>query len=210
MNTQIIEPTQGQQRKAKAIEGLKKLQNDRGRLKAEQQAAEVSMARLNAAIATATRSSDAEALKDLRAERALCEATCRDFPAVQAQLDREIELASAEAKMAEVEVNAETYNSVVDEQRAMTVEVVQQIRSLVSLIATKERRAVAQERIQGAFRPYPELSPTGMRLAFLQAITEALQNEGGRVSPFLHSIDWTCRRMTTQGDLLSSEIGQPQ
>jgi len=196
----IEQQTTGQRRKANAIEAHKKLQDDRGRLNVEHQAAEVSMARLNDAIATAARSSDAESLKDLRAERALCEATCRDFPAVLARLDEEIRLAEGEVHGATLQCQAEAYNRLRGQQVEQHQIVTAAVSTLLKAVEEKERLARRQDVILSQVAPLPNQSPQKLRSELAEAIRDVLIS-GMAPKPF-GELDWSIWEMTEGGVLL--------
>ena len=98
------------------------------------------------------------------------------------------------------------FRPIVEKQQALRTTIIEAIASLMAAIQVKEELAQQQDSIQtgDVGRPYRELSPAGVRHAYLQEITKRLQVENGKPALLALanlSVDWSCRRMSSQGDL---------
>lgn len=209
MTTETILQTPVEARITKATDSLKKLEAERIQLPARQSAAATEVERLNHTITAEERSSsDAETLASLRTLRHEQQQVMEDLGRALPLIDRELELARAELRAAMNVRHADRYNQLTEKQRALTEVVLEALETIVKTIQVKESLARQQDRIQtgDVGRPYHNQSPEGMRLAYLTAITERLQTADAKRSPLsLRGMDWTCQRMTDQGDLLPIE-----
>lgn len=212
METETIEKTEtvAEQRKAKAVEGLQKLETERASITTRARETEKVLQRLDEDIVTAERAgTDPENLENLvamRKSRLEQQQIPEDLARMLPVIERDLFLARAEVRAADVAREAELYNELVTKQRALTEVLIEAIMTATETIRVKEGIAKQQEKIQGGVRPYTELSPAGVRHAFLAEIIKRLESEDGPKNSFsLQGCDWSSREMSSQGDLLPME-----
>lgn len=209
MTTETIDKTEtaAEQRKAKADGDLRKLETERASIPTRVREAEQAIQRLHDDIVTAERTgTDPKNLAALRQSRLEQQQILEDLARMIPAIDRDLDLARAELRAAAVAREAELYNELVTKQRALTEVLIEAIMTATETIRVKEGIAKQQDKIQGGIRPYPELSPAGVRHAFLAEITNRLQSEDAPKSSLsLQSCDWSSREMSSQGDLLPLE-----
>lgn len=205
MTTATTERTPAEERKAKADEGLKKLETERAQLPTRKQSTEAVIERLHKEIVEAERAgAGAKTLAALRQQRVESQQILEDLARMVPVIDRDLELARAELKAATVACHADRYNGLVEKQRALTEVLIEAVMTITETIKVKEGLAKQQEYIQGGDvgRPYTQLSAAGVRHAFLEELTIRLQNENVQRSPLtLQGIDWSCRHMRADGEL---------
>lgn len=196
--------TPAQERKSKAVDQLRKLEDDRKQLQQRQQAATEAIECCNEKIVAAERAGDATACDLLRKERRDQQDVTGDISRVFHTLDREIALAQGELEMACRACAADTYNEIVNKQRALTETIAEAVETIVKALEVKEDLAKKQDYINiqdiGCQSPAPVAD---LRRIFLLDITNRLQPVG--TSSSLECLDWTCQRMTDQGALLEVE-----
>ena len=205
MTTDTILQTPVDARIAQATESLQKPEAERIQIPARQSAAATEVERLNHAITAEERSSsDAKELAELRRLRHELQQLIEDLARAIPLVDRELEMAKAELRAAMNVRHATRYNQLTEKQRALTEVVLEAMQTIVKTIQAKEGLARQQDHIQtgDVGRPYHNQSPEGMRLAYLQELTQLLQNKTSFSPSTLRTIDWTYRRMSDQGDLL--------
>lgn len=187
------------ERKTQAEAALKQLIDEREQILSRQHTAQATVEQLNQGILQTERSGEADTLAELRSDRRACEESIRDLQRALLVIDREIELAQGEIHAARVACEAEAYNKIVAEQIELLKTVAAAVETIVTAVELKERLAHRQDRIQGDVRPYPELSPAGIREEITREIESRL--EGNTPTP-LHAFDWSSWLMTPHGDLV--------
>lgn len=197
--TTATEPSPATERKQQAAVALQRLRAEREHMLTRQQAAENTIARLNQDIIQAQRSGDADALTSLRADRREAQESVQDLERAFPGLDREMELATGEMVMSERAVQAEHWNTIQIEQAALLRTITEAVELIANSISEKEKLAHRQQEILANVCPGANRNPDAIRHDLAHAITTKLQ---GHPTTALRAIDWTCLRMTEQGDLL--------
>ena len=204
MTTETIESTPAQERKAKAAEQLQKLMAERETLQKRKQAAGPEVGRLHDEIAQAERAgAEAKTLSALRKERAEQEQVSGDLDRVLSNIEQELIPAQAELRAAEIACHADKYNEFVEKQRALAGVIDEAIHTIVETLNVKEGLARKQDAIHGEVGcPNPELSPRGVREALQNALPHQLkENAVLKNLPPFSRLDWSCRPMTSGGNL---------
>lgn len=200
MTTATQNPQTAEDCRSQAAEHVKQLEGELGQLPRRRQEAAATVETLNARIAQQERSGDAEALAELRAERREAAEVLQDLTRTIATVEQELEVAQAYLRAATIACHAEKYNEIVAKQRALTAMISEAVETLVASVQLKQELATKQDAIHGDVgRPYPNLSPVGVRWAILEEITTRLQLVGAPTP--LRAIDWSSRQMTSHGDL---------
>lgn len=209
MDTEILEetspqPTPAEVRLGHACQRLRDTERKASDLPLRRERARVEVDRLNGELARAEGAGgDPDSLVKLRQERTQQRELLEDLERAGPIIGRELELAQAEHLYAERECLAEAYNGLVKQQQGLEEVIDEAVVTLVEAIRAKEHLATKQDAIVGSICPYEKLSPGGIRLAYLQYLTDRLQdpipNDLNWYS--LKRIDWSCRRMSDQGSL---------
>ena len=186
------------ERNTAAAESVKKVEAERDGLPARQQVAEQAVERLHTEILTAERGgADATPLRQQRTDQ---EKFLDDLPQLRLAIERDLDLARAELRAATIATQADSYNALVEKQRALTTEIDEAITAIVDALKVKEAPAKRQEALH--VTPYPTLSAIGVRWALQQVLVEWC--EGG-TGPLFSRRDWSTRRMSAAGDLFPIE-----
>ncbi len=185
-------------RKAKAAAALRQLTNERQTILSRQTTAQETIERLNQDIIQAQRSGEADALTNLRADRREGEESVQDLQRALPGLDREIELVTGEMVMAERAVQAENWNKIQTEQAALLTTITEAVELIANSIIEKEKLAHVQQKVLANVCIGADRNPALIRHDLAFAITARLQ---GMTPTTLRTVDWTCLRMTEQGDL---------
>ena len=201
MTTETSEQTTAQARKARAAEHVQTLTAEREQLSTRQHTASAEAERLDGVIAAAVQARDESALAALRTARQGQQDTIDDLGRILAATDQDLDRAQTELRTATIACHSETYNQLVDQQRALTETISAAFDTMTKALEVKEGLARKQDNIQvGAVgRPYTELSPADLRRVILEEITTRLQKTNRPTE--LRALDWTCRRMRDDGDL---------
>ncbi|MCS6305239.1 MAG: hypothetical protein H8K07_16475 [Nitrospira sp.] len=141
----------------------------------------------------------ADTLTSLQANRREAEESVQDLERALPGLDREMELATGEMVMSERAVQAEHWNTIQIEQAALLRTITEAVELIANSISEKEKLAHRQQEILANVCLGADRNPDAIRHDLAHAITTKLQSHP---TTALRAIDWTCLRMTEQGDLL--------
>lgn len=198
MTTTIEKPETAQARLCQAAEHVKTLESELAQLHTRQQAAAAAVETFNGTIAREERSGDQEVLAELRSERRAAAESLQDLARSIGTIEQELTTAKGTVHVCTRAVQAERYNSIVEQNRELTDAIEQAVRVIVAASSAKQRLAVEQARMHGT--AYPNLNPVELSHLIAGEISKRLTAPTeGKTS--IRCLDWTCRRMTPGGDL---------
>lgn len=199
MTTTATEHSPATDRKSKAVTALQELKNEKATIATRQKSTQETVERLNQGIVQAERSGETDNLRKMRDDRRAAEESVRDLERTLPIVVHELELAQGEMIMAERACCAESWNKIQTEQIALFRTVTEAVELIANSINEKERLAHRQQKILASVCPGADKNPTLIRHDLAFAITARLQDSP---TTALRTIDWTCLRMTEQGNLV--------
>jgi hypothetical protein len=181
------------------VAALEQLKDERETILTRQRTAQESIERLHQEITRATRSGEADTLRELRNDRSEAEVISRDLGYALPSLDHDIKLAEGELHAATVQCSSEQYNLLQTEQVALRNEIEAAVAVIVRACQEKERLAKKQAVIHHSVCPGGSFNPEQIKHEFAHEVTARMQ---GRVPVQLRLLDWSTWVMTEQGELL--------